>query len=93
MLVTARPEADTRWLAPSDPPVIQLKKLSRAQSAEVLQEILGDRVISIPIARQIINRTDGIPFFLGEVSLSLIERDSLQPDANGRIDMDKALGF
>ena len=93
VLVTARLEADTRWLAPFDPLVIQLKKLSRAQSAEFLQEILGDRVISIPIARQIINRTDGIPLFLEEVSLSLIERESLQPDASGRIDMEKALGF
>ncbi len=93
VVLTARPEADTRWLQPFDPLVVQLKKLSRAQSAEFLQEIFGDRVISIPIARRIIDRTDGIPLFLEEVCQSLIERDSLQPGADGRIDMEQALAF
>jgi class 3 adenylate cyclase/tetratricopeptide (TPR) repeat protein len=91
VVMTARPEADLRWLQPFDPLIIQLMKLTRAQSAEFLQEIFGDRVISIPIARRIIDRTDGIPLFLEEVCQSLIERDSLQPDDNGRIDMEQAL--
>jgi class 3 adenylate cyclase/tetratricopeptide (TPR) repeat protein len=93
LLMTARPEADTRWLQPHDPLVIQLMKLTRSQSAEFLQEIFGDRVISIPIARRIIDRTDGIPLFLEEVCQSMIERDSLQADASGRIDLEHALGF
>jgi class 3 adenylate cyclase/tetratricopeptide (TPR) repeat protein len=93
VVLTVRPEADTRWLQPFDPLVVQLMKLSRTQSAEFLQEIFGDRVISMPIARRIIDRTDGIPLFLEEVCQSLIERDSLQPDANGRIDMEQALAF
>lgn len=91
VLMTARPEADLRWLQPVDPLLIQLKKLSRTQAAEFLQEIFGDRVISMPIARQIISRTDGIPLFIEEVCQSLIERDSLQPDAAGRIDLEQAL--
>lgn len=91
VLLTVRLEADIRWLQPFDPLLIQLKKLSRSQSAEFLQEIFGDRVISVPILRQIISRTDGIPLFIEEVCQSLIERQSLLPDPAGRIDLEQAL--
>jgi len=91
--MTARPDADRSWLQPFDPLIVQLLRLSRTQSAEFLQEIFGDRVISMPVARRIIDRTDGIPLFLEEVCRSLIERDSLQPDSHGRIDLEQALAF
>lgn len=93
IVMTARPEAELRWTQAADPLVIQLAKLNRTQSAEFLAEIFQDRVISIPIARRLIDRTDGVPLFIEEVCRGLIEAGSLQADANQRIDPDAVLGF
>lgn len=93
VVLTARPEAELRWTQAADPLVIQLAKLNRTQSAEFLAEIFQDRVISIPIARRLIDRTDGVPLFIEEVCRGLIEAGSLQADANQRIDPDLVLGF
>lgn len=93
VVMTARPEAELRWTRVADPLVIQLAKLNRTQSAEFLAEIFQDRVISIPIARRLIDRTDGVPLFIEEVCRGLIEAGSLQADANQRIDPDVVLAF
>ncbi len=92
LLVTARPEADLRWTQAADPTLLPLGKLNRTQAAELLQEIFEDRAISIPVARRIIDRTDGVPLFIEEVCRSLLEGGALQPDADARISPDTVLG-
>ncbi|MFW5680381.1 MAG: hypothetical protein ACOC3D_08935, partial [Pseudomonadota bacterium] len=91
LVMTARPEADLRWTQPADPTLLPLAKLNRAQAAELLQEIFEDRAISIPVARRIIDRTDGVPLFIEEVCRSLIESGALQPDATARISTETVL--
>ncbi|MEO1091161.1 MAG: AAA family ATPase [Pseudomonadota bacterium] len=92
-VMTARPDADIRWTKIGDPSALELSRLNRSQAAEFLQEIFEDRVISIPVARRIIDRTDGVPLFIEEVCRGLIESGCLQPDANDRLDPDAVLGF
>ena len=93
VVMTARPEAELRWTQVADPLVIQLAMLNRSQSAEFRAEIVQDRVISIRIARRLIDRTDGVPLFIEEVCRALIAAGSLQADANQRIDPNMALGL
>ncbi len=89
--ITARPSTDLGWTRFADPLMLHLNKLNRTQSAEFLQEIFEDRAISIPVARRIIDRTDGVPLFIEEVCRALLESGALRPDANARLDPDAVL--
>jgi predicted ATPase len=60
---------------------LALKPLSAEQSTVVAQQILGEGTIAPDLERLIVDRTEGNPLFVEELTTSLIEDDALQDDA------------
>ena len=76
LLVTFRPEFAPPWLDRPHVTQINLDRLAREQSAELIAELTRDRALPGATVDQIIERTDGIPLFIEELTKVLVERGS-----------------
>lgn len=72
MLITHRPEWSAPFLAQAQVSTLNLNRLSRTQGAELVRAIAGTYLSDEAIAR-IVERTDGIPLFVEELTKSLVE--------------------
>ena len=77
-LVTARPEFTSPWTGPGQVPVLELTRLTSAQSAELVAEIAAPRVLAPALVNEIVAKTDGVPLFVEELSKAVLE--SSAPD-------------
>lgn len=72
LLATSRPEMSPPWSEQSNCTVIKLKPLSPEDSAKILQDVLGGgNDVLGNVIRKIIDRADGIPLYLEELSRSV----------------------
>jgi class 3 adenylate cyclase/predicted ATPase len=85
VVVTCREEADRAWLKPLDPNVLVLKPLDKTHSRDLVRELAVGRDLAPEIEDVLINITDGIPFFIEEMTLSVLEGGFLV-NAKGDID-------
>jgi predicted ATPase/class 3 adenylate cyclase len=81
LLVTFRPEFVPPWLGRSHVTQINLDRLSRERSAELIADLTRDRVLAGATVDQIIDRTDGVPLFIEELTKVLVERRGASPPA------------
>ena len=72
LLVTFRPEFAPPWLDRPHVTQINLDRLAREQSAELIAELTRDRALPGATVDQIIERTDGIPLFIEELTKVLV---------------------
>lgn len=72
MLITCRPDYTPPWADLPNLARISLNRLSRDQSAEMVQAIGGDELAAKVIA-EITARADGVPLFVEELTKSLLE--------------------
>lgn len=79
LLVTFRPEFTPPWLGLPHVSQINLDRLPREQSAELIADLTRDRALPAATVDQIIERTDGIPLFVEELTKVLVERGSAGP--------------
>jgi predicted ATPase len=73
LLITFRPEFESPWTGRAHVTTLTLSRLPRRQSAELIGRVVGDDVLSSDIVGEIVERTDGIPLFLEELSKAVIE--------------------
>jgi class 3 adenylate cyclase/energy-coupling factor transporter ATP-binding protein EcfA2 len=71
LLVTHRPEWESQVFG-NDVTALHLNRLSRQQGAEIVHAIAG-REVSDDIVDRIIERTDGVPLFVEELTRTMIE--------------------
>jgi DNA-binding winged helix-turn-helix (wHTH) protein/predicted ATPase len=73
-LITFRPEFVPPWLERPNVTSITLRRLSKEQSAAVIAGVTPNRPLPQRIARQIVDRADGIPLFIEELTKAVAER-------------------
>jgi len=73
LVVTYRPEYGCAWLQHPRAASLKLSHLSRAQSRELLADLLTGCNVRPEIVDQVVARADGIPLFLEEMAKSLLE--------------------
>jgi class 3 adenylate cyclase/tetratricopeptide (TPR) repeat protein len=73
LLVNYRPEYEHRWVGKTYYKQLRLDPLPRESAEELLQALLGSDLSLIPLARLLIDRTQGNPFFLEESVRTLAE--------------------
>jgi predicted ATPase len=56
--------------------LLTLNRLSRAQRADMISGVIGGKALPKEIADQIIERTDGVPLFIEELTKSVVESDA-----------------
>ncbi|MGE3742139.1 MAG: adenylate/guanylate cyclase domain-containing protein [Geminicoccaceae bacterium] len=72
ILITHRPGYTTPWSAQSHLASLPLSHFSRAQSAQMVRSIAGDR-FDAGMVERIVERASGIPLFVEELTKSLLE--------------------
>jgi predicted ATPase len=77
LLVNYRPEYQHGWGNKTYYTQLRLDPLPPASAGELLQALLGDDPILVPLKRLLIERTEGNPFFLEESVRALVETGGL----------------
>jgi tetratricopeptide (TPR) repeat protein len=72
-IVTFRPEFVPPWVGRSQVTLISLNRLPRRLRAEMIAHVTGGKVLPQEIADQIIDRTDGVPLFIEELTKTVVE--------------------
>ncbi|HEV2545955.1 MAG TPA: AAA family ATPase [Stellaceae bacterium] len=77
LIITFRPEFTPRWVGRSQVTLLSLNRLSQRQRVEMLSRLTGGKALPREIADQIVDRTDGVPLFIEELTKAVVERDEL----------------
>ena len=73
VIVTFRPEFAPPWIGRSHVTFKNLNRLSRRQRADMIVGVTGGKALPKEVADQIVDRTDGVPFFIEELTKSVVE--------------------
>ena len=73
MILTFRPEFTPPWLGPAHVTVLTLSRLPPRLRVRMITHVTGGKALPKEIADQIIDRTDGVPLFIEELTKSVVE--------------------
>jgi predicted ATPase len=73
LIITFRPEFTAPWIGRPHVTLLALNRLPARQRAEMVAHLIGGTALPKEIADQIIDRTDGVPLFIEELTKSVIE--------------------
>jgi hypothetical protein len=68
IIVTFRPEFTPPWVGRSHVTLLSLNRLSPWQSAQMIRCVTGGEALAKEIADEIVDRTDGVPLFIEELT-------------------------
>jgi len=75
LIVTARPEFQPPWIGQSHVTTLSLRRLSREEGDKLVREIIGHTTtLATHIVDDIVERTDGVPLFIEELTKAVLER-------------------
>jgi tetratricopeptide (TPR) repeat protein len=77
MVLTHRPEFQSRWSQQGHVGALNLSKLTRTQSAAMVSALAGGKALPEALLEQILTRTDGVPLFVEELTKSILEPGEL----------------
>jgi class 3 adenylate cyclase len=75
LLVTFRPEFTSPWSGQAHVTTLTLTRLSRRQGAALVGQLIGKHELPEGITAEIVERTDGIPLFVEELTKAVLEAD------------------
>ena len=73
MIITFRPEFTPPWVGRPHVTMLTLNRLPRRQRAEMIAYMTSGKALPKEIAEQIIDRTDGVPLFIEELTKTVVE--------------------
>jgi hypothetical protein len=81
-IVTHRPEFQPPWIGRTHGTVLSLNRLSRRQSAALVDKLTDSKAVPATILDQIIEKTDGVPLFVEELTKTVLESGMLEEQDN-----------
>ena len=78
VVLTHRPEFQSRWSGQGHVGALNLSKLTRTQSAAMVSTLSGGKALPGTLLEQILTRTDGVPLFVEELTKSILELGELK---------------
>jgi class 3 adenylate cyclase len=90
MVMTHRPEFERRWTGYGHVTHHSLNRLRRGDGKALVEHVTGGRALPDEILQQILERTDGIPLFVEELTKTVLEGGLLK-ESNGRYVLDGPL--
>src|ERR1700730_4383527 len=90
LIVTFRPEFQMPWTGQPQVTMLTLNRLDRRDRTALAEQIAGDKALPGEVVDQIVDRTDGVPLFVEELTKSIIESGLLREESN-RYVLDGAL--
>ena len=76
LVVTARPEFQPPWLGQSHVTALHVNRLTHRVVEAMIDRVVGNKLLPAGIRQDIIERTDGIPLFVEEMTTALLEAES-----------------
>jgi predicted ATPase len=76
LLATFRPEFDAPWVGRPYVTALVINRLAEHEAAAMIDRIVGNKPLSASIRQDIIERTDGIPLFVEEITKAVLEAES-----------------
>jgi predicted ATPase len=73
LIITYRPEFAAPWIGRSYVTSMTLNRLDRRNATAMTDVVTGDKVLPIEVRDQIIQKTDGVPLFIEEMTKSVLE--------------------
>ena len=90
LIVTFRPEFQPPWTGQPQVSMVALNRLDRRDRTVLVEQIAGGKALPDEVVAQIIERTDGVPLFVEELTKSVLESGLLREE-RGRYVLDGAL--
>jgi class 3 adenylate cyclase/tetratricopeptide (TPR) repeat protein len=73
LVMTFRPEFHPPWVGQSHVAMLMLSRLDQHDGAALVERIVGNRALPLEVAREIVERTDGVPLFVEELTKAVLE--------------------
>jgi predicted ATPase len=75
LIVTFRPEFDPPWIGRPYVTALAINRLAEREVGAMIDRLVGNKLIPANIRRDIIERTDGIPLFIEEMTKAVLEAE------------------
>src|SRR5262249_57406017 len=76
LIVTFRPEFEPAWIGPPHVTSLSLNRLAPREVGTIIDHIVGNKPLPANMRQDIIERTDGIPLFVEEMTKAVLEAES-----------------
>jgi predicted ATPase len=73
LIITFRPEFIAPWVGRSHVTLLSLRRLPRRQCVEMIARVTRGKALPKEFADQIVDRTDGVPLFIEELTKTVVE--------------------
>jgi predicted ATPase len=80
ILITFRPEFTPPWVGQAHVTSMGLSRLAQRETTALVDRLTGGKALPAEILDQIVQRTDGIPLFVEELTKTLLESTLLSED-------------
>jgi class 3 adenylate cyclase/predicted ATPase len=75
LIVTFRPEFEAPWIGRSHVTALTLNRLARREIDAMIDRVAGDKLLPASVRQDIVERTDGIPLFVEEMTKAVLEAE------------------
>jgi predicted ATPase len=76
LVVTFRPEFNAPWAGRSHVTSVALNRLGERDAAAIIARLVGNKALPADVMAEIVERTDGIPLFVEEMTKAVLEAES-----------------
>ena len=76
LVVTFRPEFSPPWVGQSHMTSLTLNRLGQREVADIIKRLVGNKQLPEDVKAEIVERTDGIPLFVEEMTKAVLEAES-----------------
>ena len=82
LIVTFRPEFQPHWVSEPHVTMLVLNRLDRHARAALVTQIADGKALPDEVGAQIVERTDGVPLFIEELTKSVLESELLRMEGD-----------
>jgi predicted ATPase len=76
LIVTYRPEVEPQWIGRPHVTTLTLNRFGEREIAAMIDRVVGNKLLPVRIKQDIIERSDGIPLFVEEITKAVLEAES-----------------
>jgi predicted ATPase len=76
MIVTFRPEFESPWIGRPHVTFLSLNRLAQRDIDVIIDGVVGNKSLPVSIRKDIIERTDGVPLFVEEMTKAVLEAET-----------------
>ena len=75
LIVTFRPEFNAPWVGQPHVTTLTLNRLGERDAASIIERLVGNKELPADVMAEIVERTDGIPLFVEEMTKAVLEAE------------------